>query len=588
MRGTRGGTRLGALLVVTGVLASGLAERPPAAALASRTGGLLPRAPGAEAWSVLGQDDGCDIRGLIDSPAEGAEVPAAPLTISGWAADLASTEGTGIKAVRGSVDAPPDHGGRPLDVRYGIERPEVAELVGDERFVPSGFTVSWDASGVAPGPHVLYVQVLGACGWTAATRTVTVAASDQGSARITAASAGQANATPTPSPTAAATATPAPSSAPSTPPSPTPPAPPAAPSPSPTPAMAAPTNLTVAVNPFDGAVSLSWQVPAGAPTIRSYLVVSNEADGTQRPILEVPGSQTRVTIRGLNPRIGYSFSVLAIDSLGRRGAPSAPASSSGAPTTTPIPTPTIPPWCTPITMPNQPPYCPGAVPPGLLPGYGPPGYPPPPGYPGYGMLPASYPVPGQLQLTAVQTGPTTVQLSWVPVPGATSYNVLQGLNGAAPSLLAGVGGATSYLATLPPGGSVTYQVQALGPNGQEMGRSNLSQAFSYGVAGAGVGQVSTATSRIVALSPNPASLAQLPSGVQVQVQVRDASGAPVPNAPVLLQVTGAAMLQGATQQASDAGGNAAFTVRGTAPGQANIAAIVNGVTLPGLVYTFVP
>jgi hypothetical protein len=559
VRDARGGRWRGALLVVGAVLASTLA--PPASS--------------AGPWRPLVQNATCNVRGSVDSPAEGAMVPAGPVPISGWAADLASAEGTGVSAARVAVDLPPDYGGTLLAVSYGLDRPEVAELLGDARFAASGFAATWDATDAAPGAHVLYVQVLGPCGWTGTTRTVTVADTNGGAARITAAQVA-----PTPSPVAV---TPSPVAAPL--PSATPPAA-VAPSPSPTPPLPPPTNLTVAVNPFDGAVSLSWQVPPNLPTIRSFLIVANETDGTQRPLLEVPGSQTRAVLRGLNPLIGYSFSVLAIDSLGQRGAPSAPVTSAGAPTTTPPPTPTVPPWCTPAPLPGAPPYCPGAFPPGLPPGGGPAGY-PGPGYPPYGSLPGGYLPGGPLQLTATQTSPSTVQLSWTVLAGASSYNVLQGLNGGPPTLLAAVGSTTSYVATLPLGSSVVFQVQALGPVGQEIGRSNLSPTFSYS-AGAVGGQVSAAYSRLVPLSSNQVSLTQFPNGVQVQVQARDANNLAVPNAQVLVQVTGTAVVQGATQLLTDSAGNAVVTLRGTGPGQATLTATVNGLALPGLTYTFAP
>jgi hypothetical protein len=518
---------------------------------------LAPPANSAGPARSLGQDAACNVRGSVDSPVEGAVVPAGPVAINGWAADLASAEGTGVSAVRVTVDLPPDYGGTPLAASYGLDRPEVAELLGDARFLASGFAATWDATTAGPGTHVLYVQVLGPCGWTATTRTVTVAEANGGSARMTAAQAA-----PTPRPTASAVmATP----------SPPPPTPTATASPSPTPPLPPPTNLTVAVHPFDGTVSLSWQVPPNLPTVRGFLIVANEADGTQRPLLEVPGSQTRAVLRGLNPFIGYSFSVLAVDSLGRRGAPSTPVTSAGAPTTTPVPPPTVPPWCTPAPLPGAPPYCPGPF------GYPPAAY--------FGAGAGGYPLGATLQLTATQPSPTTVQLSWTALAGASSYNVLQGLNGGPPTLLAAVGSSTSYSATLPPGSSATFQVQALGPAGQELARSNLSPTFTAGVGG---GPVSAAYSRLVALSPNPAPLAQVASGVQVQVQARDASNLAVPNAPVLVQVTGAAVVQGATQLVTDSAGNAVVTLRGMAPGTATITATVNGLTLPALTYTFLP
>jgi len=131
----------------------------------------------------------------------------------------------------------------------------------------------------------------------------------------------------------------------------------ATPAPSPTGALTAPGTPTIAVDPWNGAITLTW-TPSLGPIVTSYLIVINESVESQRPIREVAGSQTRATLAGLDPRIGYSFSVIAIDAYGRRGTPSAPATSSGAPTVTPLPTPTIPPGCTRVPV-GGPPVCPG-------------------------------------------------------------------------------------------------------------------------------------------------------------------------------------------------------------------------------------
>src|SRR5262249_31212209 len=82
---------------------------------------------------------------------------------------------TGISEVRIALDANPDQGGVPVSASYGLSRSDIAELLGDDRYTPSGFSLSWDSSSAAPGSHALYIQVRSACGWTGTARRVTVA-----------------------------------------------------------------------------------------------------------------------------------------------------------------------------------------------------------------------------------------------------------------------------------------------------------------------------------------------------------------------------------------------------------------------------
>ena len=117
----------------------------------------------------------CDVRGTVETPAEGTVVTERPVVISGWAADLTAPSGTGISEVRIALDADPDQGGVPVPALYGWQRPDVAELLSAPRFAASGLALSWDATGVAPGRHTLYIQARSACGWITVTRTVLVA-----------------------------------------------------------------------------------------------------------------------------------------------------------------------------------------------------------------------------------------------------------------------------------------------------------------------------------------------------------------------------------------------------------------------------
>jgi hypothetical protein len=129
----------------------------------------------ALAASPAARADDCDVRGTVERPAEDAVVTNQPVIISGWAADISAESGTGISEVRVALDADPDQGGVPVPALYGWQRPDVAELLSAPRFTASGLALSWDATGVAPGRHTLYIQAHSACGWITVTRTVLVA-----------------------------------------------------------------------------------------------------------------------------------------------------------------------------------------------------------------------------------------------------------------------------------------------------------------------------------------------------------------------------------------------------------------------------
>jgi hypothetical protein len=116
----------------------------------------------------------CDVRGAVETPAEQAIVTDRPVVISGWAADVAATTGTGISEVRVALDADPQMGGVPVPALYGWERPDIADLLGTPRLQPSGFALLWDAASVPPVRNTLYIQARSACGWILVTRTVSV------------------------------------------------------------------------------------------------------------------------------------------------------------------------------------------------------------------------------------------------------------------------------------------------------------------------------------------------------------------------------------------------------------------------------
>jgi hypothetical protein len=602
----------------------------------------------------------CDVRGIVESPTEGATVAAGPLTITGWAADIVATDGTGIDQVRVSLDADPDQGGVPVSANYGMERPDIAELLGDPRFTGTGFALAWDSTSTTPGPHVLYVQVHGTCGWTGTSRSVVVGGG------ATAAAPAAVATTPATTPTRAAT-TPSPAATSSTlvfptvplvtatstvgslaasaagtttmPGAPTVPLTTATIAPSPTGSIPGPTNVTASINPMDGSINLNWTAPAAMVT--AYLVVVNEADGSQRPVRDVPGSSTRAVLTGLDPRIGYSLSVVPIDSMGRRGSASPAVSTAGAMTATPIPSPTLSPYCTPV--PFGPPMCPppgfnpaacpggvcpgGTYPGGMYPGAGCPptgpygagapyGAPGPYGMPGqygpgnpYGApMPYGYPpgaVPGQgcygqpygvgvvggiggtFTLTATLVNGNTAQLTWGAIPNASSYNVLQGINGQPPTQnVQSAGLATTASIPVAPGQQYQFQIQAMGPTGVEVGRSmpttltGTGVGYPVGVPGVGgcgaPGQACASRSTAI---PSPPS-APFATGLQINVTVLDMNGQPVIGAPVNITPSSGNATAQTPFATSGPGGIATFFVRGNGPGPATFTVTVNSQPLP--------
>jgi hypothetical protein len=128
------------------------------------------------------------------------------------------------------------------------------------------------------------------------------------------------------------------------------------------------------------------------------------------------------------------------------------------------------------------PYAPygGFPPPGMpysgAPGYGACGMAPPAlgTTVSYGQQPctAAAVASGSFQVTASQPSPTQVTLSWTAVPGATSYTVWQGVNGAPLTQTVSAGTSTTTSVTRSTG-SYVFQVHAIGPNGTDISVSNV-------------------------------------------------------------------------------------------------------------------
>jgi hypothetical protein len=350
-RGSR--ARVAGLLLIASVLASGVAGQGLAVASALGSGldsqGLRAVAPAVprvvdptEPWRPMRQDvgDDCDVRGIVESPPDSATL-SGPVSITGWAADLAATDGTGISAVRVALDADPDQGGVPVAATYGLSRPDIAARLGHVRYTPSGFAMAWDSSDTAPGAHTLYIQVRSACGWTGTARGVVLAG-------------GAAAAVASPARTLAAATTATPTLSPTSVPAGVPPVPAATAGPAAVPASPATTGLATATYPA--------ATPSPAPSLAFPALVITTATPAPSPMGSIPAPA---------PTLSSNCTPVPYGPAQCANAP--PGVLPGAP-----------------SLPGGPAY-PGA------PGYpGGPGYPGAPGYPagpGYPGAPG-YPGPG--------------------------------------------------------------------------------------------------------------------------------------------------------------------------------------------------
>jgi len=89
----------------------------------------------------------------IDEPTNRSGTGATQVLIRGWAANPASERGTGVSRVDVYLDGGPDQGGFYLgQADYGSERADVADALGGQRFLMSGWSMVTD---IPRGPHTL-------------------------------------------------------------------------------------------------------------------------------------------------------------------------------------------------------------------------------------------------------------------------------------------------------------------------------------------------------------------------------------------------------------------------------------------------
>jgi hypothetical protein len=89
----------------------------------------------------------------IDEPTNRSGTAATQVLIRGWAANPASDRGTGVSRVDVYLDGGPDQGGFYLgQADYGRERTDVADALGGQRFLLSGWEMTTD---IPRGPHTI-------------------------------------------------------------------------------------------------------------------------------------------------------------------------------------------------------------------------------------------------------------------------------------------------------------------------------------------------------------------------------------------------------------------------------------------------
>ncbi len=109
------------------------------------------------------------LRLVVERPEPGSQVRGT-VVIGGWAVDTTSASGTGIASDGVQIWLGPAGSGQLLDtVAYGEPRPDVAQQLGNPRFVASGFRLFWNSCEAPPGPNTLTVTARGQGGRTAST-----------------------------------------------------------------------------------------------------------------------------------------------------------------------------------------------------------------------------------------------------------------------------------------------------------------------------------------------------------------------------------------------------------------------------------
>jgi hypothetical protein len=103
--------------------------------------------------------------------------------------------------------------------------------------------------------------------------------------------------------------------------------------------LRAPTNFRVqSGGPHPGSYAVSWEPPTNE-TVVGYRVVAIGAGGETTLLFRLPGSTNQALLTGLDPAVGYSLAIVAVDTRGQESALSNTTTTAGVPTATPTPLP---------------------------------------------------------------------------------------------------------------------------------------------------------------------------------------------------------------------------------------------------------
>lgn len=88
-------------------------------------------------------------------PSDGATV-AGVLNVNGYAIEEAAADGTGFDRVQVYLDGDRNTGQLLGEATYGEDRPDIANSLGRQQFLPSGFDFTWDPAGLT-GKHTFFI-----------------------------------------------------------------------------------------------------------------------------------------------------------------------------------------------------------------------------------------------------------------------------------------------------------------------------------------------------------------------------------------------------------------------------------------------
>ncbi len=101
---------------------------------------------------------------FIDGPKE-RETVSGQFDIRGWSADRTVFENPSIASIEVYLNGPRDFGKFLGNASLGLQRPDVVDVLGNENYLPSGYSFSFDASGLEPGSlNTFYVYSFSAAG----------------------------------------------------------------------------------------------------------------------------------------------------------------------------------------------------------------------------------------------------------------------------------------------------------------------------------------------------------------------------------------------------------------------------------------